>query len=479
MNWLARVFVSAILRRLAYAVVALLLVFAGVSRANAQSCSSASEKCSEGQAYAICRSELASYIAGRAPVQFRNDRCEKTFPTSTGSITSKFEYQNQGTWVSGVYRNYYYTRGCSTEPNYTGTGPWASDGSAKNGSIGCRNGCDGAWFSNADSTKTWMGTGAMCPENEKENCERLGGGYFWNSTLNVCEPPEGKCPNGGKPNSLGKCAPEPCPEGMAQQADGTCKKKDEECPAGQIRSPLGSCIPGDNQCAAGEVRGKDGTCKRDKNGDGEPDEGEEEGEGPDGQKVKENFSGGDDCTAPPSCSGSPIMCGMARIQWRIDCNTRKNRNIAGGACGTVPICTGEKCDSMEYSGMLFQWRSACAAEKLLAKSGDSTGGSIGDANKNGVADALEGKGAVNAPGDGKADVAGVKKWGINLSTSVLDTSDMLGGGSCPQPPTIVIMGKSVSGSDMPYFCQLAAILRGLILFFGAYTALRILMGGNI
>jgi hypothetical protein len=55
---------------------------------------------------------------------------------------------------------------------------------------------------------------------------------------------------------------------------------------------------------------------------------------------------------------------------------------------------------------------------------------------------------------------------------------MFGGGSCPQPPTIVIMGKSVSGSDVPYFCQLAAVMRALILVFGAYLALRILMGGG-
>ncbi|WP_448133687.1 virulence factor TspB C-terminal domain-related protein [Stenotrophomonas rhizophila] len=306
----------------------------------------------------------------------------------------------------------------------------------------------------------------------------MGGGYFWNAILSVCEPPDdGKCKGGGKPNSLGQCAPEPCPEGMALQADSTCKKKNEECPAGQIRSPLGSCIPGDNQCAQGEVRGKDGTCKKDKDGDGKPDEGEEGGEDSTGKR-KDEFSGGDDCSTPPTCSGSPIMCGQARIQWRIDCNTRRNRNIAGGTCNAMPVCTGDKCDAMEYTQLVMQWRSACAIEKLAASKGDTPGGAVTDANSNGVADALEGQGAVTDAGTGASDVSGAKKWGIGVSSSMLDTTDMFGGGSCPQPPTIVIMGKSVSGSDVPYFCQLAAIMRALILVFGAYLALRILMGGG-
>ncbi|MNI24860.1 hypothetical protein D3C73_784940 [compost metagenome] len=126
----------------------------------------------------------------------------------------------------------------------------------------------------------------------------------------------------------------------------------------------------------------------------------------------------------------------------------------------------------------MQWRSACAAEKLAAK-GSETGPSSTDKNGNGVPDALEGVGEVSGPGDGNADVASVKKWGIGVSTNMIDTSDMFGGGSCPQPPSFSIMGTEVSGADFPYFCQLAALMRGLILIFAAYAALRILMGGNV
>ena len=51
-----------------------------------------------------------------------------------------------------------------------------------------------------------------------------------------------------------------------------------------------------------------------------------------------------------------------------------------------------------------------------------------------------------------------------------------GGGTCPEPPAITIMGKTVNAADFPYFCRIAAIFRALILTFGAYTALQILMG---
>lgn len=478
MRALSRLFARAIVRRIAYAVAVILLAAMGVGRAHAQACTT-SGQCDQGQAFvaAVALADangqrICKLIGGNNSVY----QGHAVKLTSQGTYTAFVSCSPGGSGSNAGQT--YFSKGCSSRSPENGAGPWSSEGKARNGSLGCQAGCDGVWYGNADGSMTFNVTGDLCPNDEKSNCEHMPGGYYWNALLRVCEPPEGKCPNGAKPNSLGQCAPEPCPDGMAQQPDGTCKKKDEECPAGQIRSPLGSCIPGDNQCATGEVRGKDGTCKRDRDGDGKPDEGEEEGEGPDGEKVKENFSGGDDCTAPPSCSGSPIMCGQARIQWRIDCNTRRNRNIAGGTCNAMPICTGEKCDAMEYSQLLMQWRSACAVEKLLAKGNGSSTTSPTDANGNGVADVLEGQGDVTSPGNGSADVASAKKWGIGVSSSMLDTSDMFGGGSCPQPPAIVIMGKSISGSDIPYFCQLAAIMRALILVFGAYLALRILMGGG-
>ncbi len=336
------------------------------------------------------------------------------------------------------------------------------------GSVRCIDGCEVTYRDNGDDTTTYSNNGNHCAK--KPDCSAQGKNMVWNAMLGVCQPVEPECPQ-GKVKVGNACADEkPCPDGMALVA-GSCKKEDNECPAGMIRSPLGSCIAGDGQCAAGEVRGADGTCKRDKNNDGEPDNDPDD---------PESFSGGDNCENPPSCSGSPIMCGQARIQWRIECNTRRNNNISGGQCtqAGMPVCTGEKCNAMEYTQLLMQWRSACAMEKLASKNdAPGQGGANGDANGNGVADVLEGRGEVTPIGDNAADVAGAKKWGIPLSTDKLDTSNMFGGGgSCPEPPTITIMGKTVSAGDVPYFCRIAAILRGLILIFGAYTAIRILMG---
>lgn len=334
------------------------------------------------------------------------------------------------------------------------------------GSTRCMGGCEVTYRDNGDDTTTYSRTGKIC--DKKPDCAAQGRNMVWNGALGVCQPVEPECPK-GKVKVGNACAEEkPCPDGMALVA-GSCKKEDNECPSGMIRSPLGSCIPGEGQCAQGEVRGADGTCKKDKNNDGQPDTDD-----------PESFSGGDTCESPPSCSGSPIMCGQARIQWRIDCNTRRNNNISGGHCSQagMPTCTGEKCNAMEYTQLLMQWRSACAVEKLASKQDTpGQGGTNGDANGNGVADVLEGRGDVTPIGDGAADVASAKKWGIGLSTSNLDTSNMFGGGgTCPEPPAITIMGKTVNSADFPYFCRIAAILRALILIFGAYTAIRILMG---
>lgn len=458
-----------------------IFVFAGmVPGAQAQSCSTTAEQCTEGAAYAACRSELASYIAGRAPTQFRNDRCEKKFATSTNVITSKFEYENRGSWISAIYKDYYFTRGCSTEPSYTGTGPWSTDRAARSGSLGCRNGCDGMWSSNVDGTKTWTGTGGICPEDQEGNCKApamASQGYFWNPILGVCEPPEGKCPGGGKPNSLGQCGPEPCPPGMVMQADGTCKNKDNECPAGMVKSPSGECLPGDGQCAQGEARGKDGTCKKDSDGDGEPDEeeegGEEDPDDPDGKK-KEEFSGGDDCKTPPSCSGSPIMCGQARIQWRIDCNTRKNRNIAGGMCTAAPICTGEKCDALEYSGLLMQWRTACATEKLAAQGNN---GGTGQPDWTKVPGMSQDPGAGSSPDDTK--VLRVHK----LSVDDLDQSGLGGGGGCIGFAT---SGGGAMGSGFmeamasppAFFCNYIGFIKAIIILIASVTCVYILTSGG-
>lgn len=433
--------------------------FMGIERADAASykCTDISAECDAGEAY----SEAWAHAREMAQNPAYNVPC--VYPSGSQTyVAAGYSGSCNGSRVGT--REFYFTKSCATRASKT------TPFFPPSGSVRCMDGCESVFRDNGDDTTTYSPNGKVC--DKKPDCNAQGKNMVWNGMLGVCQPVEPECPE-GKVKTGNACTDDKaCPDGMALVA-GSCKKKDEECPSGMVRSPLGSCIPGDGQCAQGEVRGPDGTCKRDKDDDGNPD--------PTDPDDPETFSGGDTCTAPPSCSGSPVMCGQARIQWRIDCNTRRNNNISGGHCSQsgMPVCTGEKCNAMEYAGLLMQWRSACALEKMAGEKTESPGTSKSDANGNGVADVLEGQGTPTSTGDVAADVASAKSWGIGLSTDRLDTSNMFGGGgSCPEPPSITIMGKTVSAGDMPYFCKVAAILRALILIFGAYTAIRILMGAS-
>ena len=477
MRWLARSFASAIIRRLAYVLVAAVVAscmavapFSARAHTVTQCQLGTSPACEEGVAYAALQGMPQAHCAARnagetaANVVINHNGTNRYTATfSCRAANGTFPATNQQHFVI-------YGAKCSARSsNVTQFMPLS-------GSTRCSNGCIMTYRQNGDDeTSTASPTGATCGDDFPKECPV---GSFWNGYMNVCQPVEPNCPE-GQEKVNGQCKPEnKCPEGMVAVQASTpgavaqgalhCAPKAEECPPGNIMSPGGKCLPGENQCAKGETRGPDGTCKKDHNEDGQPDE--------PGEGEKDSASGGDDCNNPPSCSGNAIQCLQVKIQWRIDCNTRRKVNIAGGACTAVPVCTGEGCDQMQYAQLMQQWRSTCALEKL-AKAGPSTPGTDpADANKNGVADVLEGTGTVNDPGDGAADVAGAKKFGIGLSTNLLNRENFIGTGSCPQPPTFSIMGTTISGAEFPQFCQLAVILRGLILLFGAYIAVKILMG---
>ena len=223
-------------------------------------------------------------------------------------------------------------------------------------------------------------------------------------------------------------------------------------------------MPGDGQCAQGEALGKDGTCKKDSDGDGEADEDADDPE-------QKSFSGGDNCDSPPSCAGDPIMCGQARIQWRIDCNTRRNVNISGGQCNAIPICTGKDCKAMEYSQLLMQWRTACALEKLNTS---GTGGSGDDANVAAIKDALTGNaGSPDIGEEGSASDSWADGEGGDGDPIELDDSGYgWGGASCPAPPTIDVMGTSIT-FDVTPLCRWLDLGSYFVLALAALASLRI------
>lgn len=248
-----------------------------------------------------------------------------------------------------------------------------------------------------------------------------------------------------------------CPVGQ-HVVNGKCTP-DGVCPTGKVKAPDGSCV--DEKCPAGQARGSDGSCKKDGDGDGNPDDGEDTGK----------FSGGEDCKTPPACSGDNILCGQARIQWRIDCNTRRNETITGGmACASPPICAGEKCNAMEYSQLLQQWRTACATETLAR--GTPAGG--GD-QPNWTKVTGDGSGGAGPEPTGVTRVVGQGIQGRLDSTGFLN-----GSGSCPKLG--VIQSQTFGNYDldeMPWLCDLLTITRWILKLVGAFIALGILLGWRL
>ncbi|WP_454260328.1 virulence factor TspB C-terminal domain-related protein [Pseudoxanthomonas mexicana] len=200
----------------------------------------------------------------------------------------------------------------------------------------------------------------------------------------------------------------------------------------------------------------------------DPTDGSDEPGDEDGDDEGDNTaSGGGDCKAPPSCKGDGIQCNQLFQQWQIRCS---GATVTGDPtnCSSGYSCSG---DSVQCATVALLRKTACAT----AGNGDGgTGGSPGDANGNGVADVLEGSGAGDTGDPGESD--NVTRFGIGVDASLLDQENIFGGGSCPTPPSFTIMGKTISGSDFPYWCQAMAILRALILIFGAFTAVKILTG---
>lgn len=477
---LPRIFAQAAVRRAAYVLVALVFAYLSIGNARAQTYPD------QGSAYAGCMTAARQYLADMQrtnpyPQNFRNPHC--SLPSSGGMnrYQAKIESWNsmQQKWNIAYHSDHWWTAGstCSTRPS--STTPYLP----ATGSTQCWNGCEVTYAQNADETSTRSTTGDVCDgDTFKDSCPE---GSFWNGYMSVCEPIQKQCPEGQEEKD-GQCLPSnKCPAGMVsvqgstpgaiQQGSLYCKPSKEECPPGDVTTTGGQCLPGEGKCAQGEARGGDGTCKRDADGDGVADD---EDDNPDNDSQKDSFSGGDNCDSPPSCNGNPIMCGQARIQWRIDCNTRRAQNISGGTCDAVPICTGKACDAMEYAQLLQQWRSTCALEEIAKQQPGQGGGenAQGDANGNGVADVLEGR--LNSPGagDGQGDVDGSKSFGIGVNTGMLNSEAIFGGGSCPRLPSFQLYGQTISADDFPYWCDAMVILRGLVLLFGAFTALKILMG---
>lgn len=466
--------------------------------------------CTRPEAYAGCKAHETAY---EAVYPTRNMQCN-LFNEGTTSQRYGAQWYNGSSWaaatLAGYSTSYYFnscpagspwnetTKTCGDPTCPTGQvwlqsagqcvddcssgseGPaddWLTADKVPSGTMSCgaitldQNACEVIYFYQGNGTYTKAKTGRRCESNW--TCPP---GTYKHPVYQVCHPIDQEdCPEGAVPVE-GICKkPDQCPPGMVENATGGCKPESNTCPAGETKAPDGSCVK--NDCPAGQVAGDDGSCKKDANGDGEPDAPGEENE----------FSGGDDCNSPPMCSGDAIMCGQARIQWRIECNTRRNTQIQGGACDAVPICTGEKCDPVEYAQLIQQWRTSCAVQKLAsAVTSGSSGGSVinvGGGSGGGPEGGWSVEGMNQDPGEGvqQGDTPGLGEFSIDGSEAQ-GTAIVGGGGSCPALGATGLGALSaavaaVANNPGPAWCQwIAGIYSILLLFFGS-TALTILARG--
>lgn len=439
---------------------------------NPRTCSQ-SEAATDAEKYA--RDEGALQCVPPAYGAFQKAEMYQHIPEGPGigRYTGRYmcKQQNGSPGVSWRYTGLpsYYKNDCTTRAAVVET-------NHPNNALQCNKGCEHRFFieppnANGIVFSRGIATGNTCnPDNY--TCPqgfRPGGSPPGWLTSRDCIPivPE-KCEE-GQTLVNGVCKrTEACPDGMVQNAAGACEPKKGECPAGQVKAPDGSCV-NDTKCPAGQARGKDGSCKKDSDGDGNPDPTENDGK----------FSGGDTCDEPPQCSGDNILCGQARIQWRIDCNTRRNANVSGGSCNAEPICTGEKCDALEYAQLVQQWRAACALERLVAKSN-----STGTGSETGQPDWTKPAGMTQDPGQGsQAGDTNVFRERQVDATNVNTTPIVGGGGTCPGFPAAgggtghFAGARADLASPPPQWCDMIAALNKIILLFALVIAIYINVKG--
>ncbi|WFC43770.1 hypothetical protein [Pseudoxanthomonas sp. SE1] len=484
-----RILANAVARRIAFVIVAGALAWLGLDAAKAQDFSQCSSPTATN---ALCPDLPTARTAADASAQYYcnqqaecngTDDRQETWTGTFWQVRTRYRYgaANNGAW--GNYKRS--TAECSAGQVYNSYSQQCQQSCAGrpstvqpflplSGSKQCFNGCVVSYMQNGDDeTSTRSYSGAMCSNEQfKQEC---GAGFVWNSYMGVCQPIQPDCPE-GQVEQGGQCRPEnSCPDGMVSVSPSTpgaiaqgalhCKPAENECPPGNVKSPSGQCLPGEGQCAAGEARRADGTCGKDSDGDGTADD---DDDNPDNDSEKESFSGGDSCASPPSCAGGPIMCGQARIQWRIDCNTRKNVNVSGGSCTQVPLCTGDKCNAMEYASLLQQWRTTCAVEKMAKNQGESADGQP-DWTK------VTGTGT-----EGQGEEPEKPHQTRSLGLGMLDDGGFLGGGSCPSFGSVDLgIFGSVDLDGYDWICDFLAAVRVVMIGLGGFIAFGIVAGRGV
>ncbi|MCC5067068.1 hypothetical protein LLE67_04315 [Xanthomonas campestris] len=275
--WLARVFASALVRRLAYLLAVLLLGALGVGSARAaafgtQTCKGPAS-CDEGQANAACNAQIADFKAGHPTYIYIEAACRRSANSATGE--GQFDPVIDGREPGGSRNTFlgaseFFGAACNTRPSQTG---WLVDGLG----VYCYNGCSYAY---APTDRAFVPTGSIC----------------------ITDPD----------------MPEPV---LDTDGDGVPDDKD--------------AFPNDPN----ESQDSDGDGIGD-NADTAPDDPTNGDDKQDGDEKDNKASGGGECGSPPSCSGDAIACNTNWQVWKLRC-TSASVTGSPENCGTAYSCTGD------------------------------------------------------------------------------------------------------------------------------------------
>ncbi|MEB1221472.1 A coat protein [Xanthomonas campestris pv. campestris] len=509
MEWLARYFARAVVRRIAYVIVALLFAAFGLGTARAQgidytncfagTADSSAEWCGDqGEARAGVAVAASVGQARCSANPFGSGACTQDGVVSKGcdhdSCTIGIMIRNAGNASAEYLRKYPIAKTCAARNANAMADAALSYTEAPSCIAGCA--VQGTRFSQAMGPVKVYGmkdrtyNGEMCtsakPTNdigdvtkEKEEaatpkqpeCTALGSGQTG------CSKPNGDyCATA----STGKTF---CwaPAESGKKTDGT---------EAQVKSPKGDPVtPPPIPPADAEWQRKEGhqqtacindTCKTynvtnyssvpngtaknstgDNAGDGTGNtsgNGSQTGSGKgDDDKSEDSATDSGNCTVAPVCVGDTLKCLHLKFTWKTQCNTDRGEVTGGNTCadGDVPVCAGKSCKAAEYTQVLQSWRTRCGIEKDR------------DAAKS-----ESDRGAADAAGDDEAGAV-AKLWDKDGKPGPqLDQNKLSIGGGDLLGANIEIMGTAFTLNSQ--FYDAIAIIKKIIIASAMMAALWIL-----
>ncbi|MBD9368372.1 hypothetical protein [Xanthomonas sp. XNM01] len=183
MKWLSRVFVSAIARRLAFVVVALVLGALGIgsARANIENCTNVAPYCDQGQAFARCQASLSA-VPQTAGYTYTGFTCDHL--ASTKRYHGKYTRTRiRDGYVENGFAGYFYYSNTCQQRTGDGDGPPGANSAAiyvGSGST-CYNGCSYGRAANGEVRRwsfsggqtvsytpggAWLPDGAVCSADD-------------------------------------------------------------------------------------------------------------------------------------------------------------------------------------------------------------------------------------------------------------------------------------------------------------------------